>query len=476
METFPVFVFVKLPCDTLGAHEFTFTAESEVGGAGAPFYLNIRDCYSFTLTPGEPSYEFSEKSGTEYDFCLNGGNVMPVRIQNTGEEMNNFTLSVQPDITSLEMSFIEIEAGDLKDVFITSMPEAGAYNITLSAVSGGDLVEQVLDLQLNVINCSEVPDEKTGLSAIAYIILIILALIVILIALYLLFDRVKDEESEYDELDEIEEVIEEDEYVEPSEKVYPWGNIILWAVLIAVIVALIIFVVKYFDSMSAWFLSILASILDFISIYSIYFIIGVVLAILIILYFWLRDTIRANWFWVIIGVVIIFLLLAVCFFTGVCKIFTVEPTKETNATNETVYVESSTVYIWKKNTQESIDLADFISNPDNDEITVRYTPLDNITVEINDYDVTLTPDKDWYGVTVINFIADDDRGGHAISPDITLVVLDEEATPFDPVFEFLGIYSTYILAGLFLAVIIVILLVLRVGVRKPKKVIVRRKK
>jgi len=452
-QSFPVYVYAVLPCGELGMRELEFTAESGLGKATAPFYLEVRECYSYELETGKPEFGKFEPQGQSYRFCIDGSYVMPVQIANTGEVANNFSLSLDTNIANLSSGMLEIAAGGKKVAYIESDAPEGLYNITLDidAAHGQD---KAMRLSLEVVNCSKTPIESP-LKQRLYMWVVILALIIlILFIITLVKPRQKREEPEV-----------------ADRAPLPWK----WILIVALIIALIAVLFLFRSSIWGWLVSTWHSIWAFILLYWVYFVIGLVIMGLIILFYWGSGrTIKMVWFWVIIGLIVLFLVLSLCFFTGFCGFVQPNPVNETNAT---VYVESSTVYIWKKDTVETIDMSRYLDDPDEDEIELLATPVDNISVEIEGLKVRLIPEEGFFGQRTVNFIADDKRGGRAVSPDITLVILDEEATRWDPVMEFLSRYVNYIIFLVFILLIAAILLVLKITKpRKAKRVVVRRKK
>ncbi len=201
-------------------------------------------------------------------------------------------------------------------------------------------------------------------------------------------------------------------------------------------------------------------------------------------------------FVIVISIGIVFLLMILCYFTGLCgnlgvyyppqnataagNMTNATGTTQENITLEEPLVESPTAYIWNKNRVKTIDLLDFVNDTDNDLISFSATHVANITVNISDNGVvTFVPDKDWYGQRVITFIADDGHGGRTYSPDITLVVQNKESFPSWGFFtNLIDQYLYFFILLLVLAALVVIFLVLWIKGRAKgkKKIIVRRKK
>ncbi len=77
-----------------------------------------------------------------------------------------------------------------------------------------------------------------------------------------------------------------------------------------------------------------------------------------------------------------------------------------------------------------VDLDDFFSDPDGDNLTYYYTALNYIRVDINQYnEVTLTPTSDYVGTQYLTFLAQDPWGLNASSNAIRLTVVSQAAPP-----------------------------------------------
>jgi hypothetical protein len=64
--------------------------------------------------------------------------------------------------------------------------------------------------------------------------------------------------------------------------------------------------------------------------------------------------------------------------------------------------------VMDEDTQELLDLSDYISDIDSDSLTLTVSDNDNITVIINGFLVSLIPDQDWFGSEVLNFVVTDE--------------------------------------------------------------------
>jgi len=452
-QEFPVFVYVVMPCEELGDFTFDFIADSEKGVMVVPFDLNIRECYDLGVTPGQPDFEeFTAGSGS-YEFCIDGTYLMPIKLENLGELDDVYAIKLDYEFinTSKYSVFLNPEESDV--IYIQSQAPEGSYNFSI--IIDSEHVAVDLPVTMDIVNCSARKSIPTATQTLVTIFLVVLLLVLVVFA-YLLFSGKSEKQAK---------LIES-----------KWNWSLTWKIIvgIAVLVLLILFII-YLPEIKAGLSWLWNIIFNFVKLYWIYFLIGLVAFIMIVLYYWRsgKDKLTTAWFWGIVGLVVLFLVMSLCFFTGICGF--VQP-DYVNQTNDTGLVESSTVYVWKKNAVEEIDLSDYISNPDKDELEIIVTPVENISIEIHGMSIKLIPEQDFFGERTINFIADDGRGGRAISPDITLIVLNEETTRWDPVVDFMKKYTNYVMAVIFIIVIAVILMVLKISSPKKKTVLVRKKK
>jgi hypothetical protein len=119
---------------------------------------------------------------------------------------------------------------------------------------------------------------------------------------------------------------------------------------------------------------------------------------------------------------------------------------------------SSSLYIkWNKNTQKTIDLANYFTDPDEQNLTFDYESLENISIKIQGSIVTLTPDKDWFGVNEQIFSASDSEGGETLSDIFVLHVENKEENPVEKARSFIKMYRLYVAFALILLFILVAL-------------------
>lgn len=116
---------------------------------------------------------------------------------------------------------------------------------------------------------------------------------------------------------------------------------------------------------------------------------------------------------------------------------------------------------WQANTQHHIPLANYFSDPDNDELTFTATATEHITIDIIDGQAILTPEPGWAGTENVIFIAHDEKGGSANSNTVPLTVRE-------------GLISSatqpYVVAGIGIIALIILILGFRDLKRRHKRV------
>ena len=138
--------------------------------------------------------------------------------------------------------------------------------------------------------------------------------------------------------------------------------------------------------------------------------------------------------------------------------------------------------MWKQDTSTRINLDNYFSDPDGDKLYYSATKAKNISIEIKDNIAILTPDRGWTGNTSVVFTADDRKGGVTRSNSVRLEVVkatkigiffsringffktsayavkDKIISGFSFLKDSVATYSSYIVAGFVILIIIVILI------------------
>ncbi len=173
-----------------------------------------------------------------------------------------------------------------------------------------------------------------------------------------------------------------------------------------------------------------------------------------------KDSIYWS-FLLVIFIILLFLLAILFFFTDLHQRFGYEMSSG-NRTQTVSLKENSTNYVWNKNTVKTISMSEYIIS-DDPNITLIPTPAENITIETQGMDLVMIPDPGWSGIRSITIIAQDSYGSRAVSPDITLVVLDRDPfyiELFNGAKRFFSDYLAYIIA-VFLLIIVSTIAVIR---------------
>jgi hypothetical protein len=93
---------------------------------------------------------------------------------------------------------------------------------------------------------------------------------------------------------------------------------------------------------------------------------------------------------------------------------------------ETAEDDDGIVFEWYENEVYNVKLSDYFDDPDADWLEYIATQPNNIAVEIEGSKARLIPEHNWAGEELIVFTANDQRGGLADSPIITLRVLQRK--------------------------------------------------
>jgi hypothetical protein len=135
---------------------------------------------------------------------------------------------------------------------------------------------------------------------------------------------------------------------------------------------------------------------------------------------------------------------------------------ENNLTDSFLY------HILIKDEVYTINLDNHFKDPDGEPLTYSSSFPENIDVIIDESIVYLTPKTNWTGVEKIYFKGTDTAGDFAVSPEITLIVIEkqeidkEKKKLLDNIGFYTKLYLTYIVIG------IIILIMILISLRKKK--------
>jgi hypothetical protein len=450
-STESVYVSLQLPCGNVGEYEFTFITQAASGfRTETPFrFISREGCFDFRLEPGKPLLEKTPEfvpQDRDYKICSGRTSYIPVRVISTGELDTKLNYSVDrlPFYGTLNLT-----KGSEKIVHIPVDMHKGTYDLEIGVKSNKGVYKSE-SFKVKVEDCNSNEDFPQESSILNKLVFAVLGLIIVFVLFYI-FPK--------------EETVK---------KRRPLAK--KWKVVLAMVLALILLVAAVFAlnilgiAIIGGAVSLFSIVYSFVQFYWIYFIAGVVLFAIVALFNWRPELFKATsmFFIVIVVAGAIFLLLSVCFYGGICTF--VQPEQKAEGISE-----SPTMYIWNKDRSKEIDLSEFIKNPDSDNLIYLATDVDNISVVFEGPIATLTPLNGFYGERIINFIVDDGKGGRAVSPDITLIVLDRQTKPWDRAIGVLARFGGVIMFLVFAAVIVVILMVIRAQ-RPRKRIVVSRKK
>ncbi|MBN2052078.1 hypothetical protein JW756_01110 [Candidatus Woesearchaeota archaeon] len=120
-------------------------------------------------------------------------------------------------------------------------------------------------------------------------------------------------------------------------------------------------------------------------------------------------------------------------------------------------VNSTLYHEWKENIPYQLDLNKYFTDPDTDVLSYTSSQPDHVDVKIEGNIATLTPEHNWAGEEKIVFTANDDKGGIADSPIMTLKVLKRQ--PIGPM-AYWNTYCKHINIVLFIILVLLVLLCL----------------
>jgi hypothetical protein len=127
---------------------------------------------------------------------------------------------------------------------------------------------------------------------------------------------------------------------------------------------------------------------------------------------------------------------------------------------------NTTVLEWYQNTELTIDVSPYFSDPDKDSLVYSVSQPQDISVHIERNMLTLTPDHNFAGENTMVITANDERGGVTDSPIFILRVIPRKQLTF---IQWLGVWCHYIvLIELILLLLILFLMVLTIKEYRPK--------
>ncbi len=86
-------------------------------------------------------------------------------------------------------------------------------------------------------------------------------------------------------------------------------------------------------------------------------------------------------------------------------------------------------FIMTEDIQDSLDLTPYISDIDNEQLTLYVSDNDHISVEVDGFLVTLIPELNWYGSEVLNFVVSDNETRLTDNDFLEIIVQPENDAP-----------------------------------------------
>jgi predicted PurR-regulated permease PerM len=137
--------------------------------------------------------------------------------------------------------------------------------------------------------------------------------------------------------------------------------------------------------------------------------------------------------------------------------------------NISLQEDTETIKIIDQGSQKTFNIAGMVSDPDSDELTFRHTPVNNISIQIDEFgEVTVTPDPGWTGITTASFIADDGKGGVSYSPDFFFIVKEKQEQALWQSFLVWLVVNLNLLIVLITALIVIIIIAFILKTQKPR--------
>jgi hypothetical protein len=119
---------------------------------------------------------------------------------------------------------------------------------------------------------------------------------------------------------------------------------------------------------------------------------------------------------------------------------------------------------WLKDEVYMLDLNQYFHDPDDDFLTFTHTSLEHITATVSDGIAEFSPEEGWTGTEIVKFIADDGKGGIIESNEFRFIVKEQttlKLSVIETVKKNISAYSTYIMIGVLVLVIMILLLEFR---------------
>ncbi len=488
-ETKDVFLYVTLLCEVSETTSFTLTAKDQATQQiqTIPLSINInKESFAYGLDVGTAiipkndtdtvSFNYIHAKDTTYSICENTNTIIPVKLSNTGYLYNGYKITLTPKQSWLfyDQSYFKLLPRQeyITPVYLQPKNDPGNYSVDLISTSYKGELSYKIPLQISVTKCAE--DEvqpkaarKTLMIGLMLLLFLLIFIILLLLVIYIKRKRsqklhpiaeeyyAKQREEEEKKLKKQEEKLaaEKKQASKKQKKSEDKKRMTTWKVL------------------------------------------GIIVIILILL-----------------GLLVFAIVMKNVYMPAVTKISkNVQEKLKTSSLEQknvstvktvptTPFNASKDLFPKKEPEKKSVDLYDpkkrynlnetqlkvlyhelyedkpyvffldgYFTDPDDDYLVIRHSPIKNLSIFMDGTYVQVTPDQDFTGERRVIFTADDSKGGIAYSPEFIFLVKD--------VPEFTTKASKN-MPGIIISVIVFIILltiILLICTKPPKQPIVKKK-
>lgn len=194
-------LYITTPCEVYGVQSFSVTATAQTSGFSTvlPLYLDAsQTCYQFNVQLGNVQpianetvrYAFTPAATPNYKVCEEGMYMIPVRVNNPSNILNNHELVLDksaPSWASLNYDTIQLWPKQQADSAVVLAPQKyseGNYSVNITTTTVRGDVSKVTPLNVEVLKCLPDEEEEAFADEAWFVVLILgIAILGILIAL-----------------------------------------------------------------------------------------------------------------------------------------------------------------------------------------------------------------------------------------------------------------------------------------------------
>jgi len=153
-----VSLYVDAGCDSYGPKQGTFTVSADGSGivAETPFFMDILGCNNYNAYYGRIQQTENENFrylNESYKTCEKASAIIPILFKNTGDLVNDYTLSVDKN-AGVSTEALHLSPNEQKVVFIKIGSLAtGQHSLDLHVITQSGRVESDLGIPVSVENC-----------------------------------------------------------------------------------------------------------------------------------------------------------------------------------------------------------------------------------------------------------------------------------------------------------------------------------